>query len=289
MKDTEIKVNGKCVGEYDMCPDDNRPDWNIHDKNDPRYVKNRPIEWWHPYGAPVGQEVDIFGKNTGYMFNVNNVQRGTIAYIVSNTDPGSTSSYRPRLKQVFYNTELKTEYTAYWELNRLGLSKDYQYLTVEDIGSGTNMFGSNRLCTFIDRRRNNCILFKVWAITDPSKLKPEYVNKFTEWGLYVELVNMPRAVDKYCRISFECPYYRRIDPYYLPINFSDTPYMIPNATSADANKILTIGSDGKPVWKITYEVPAATSADAGKILTVGADGVPVWATPTASASTGETT
>ena len=93
----------------------------------------------------------------------------------------------------------------------------------------------------------------------------------------------------------------------IPGQLNITTNAVPASAQADANKVLTVNSSGKPVWGSisipsvdqTYnasstnaqsgtavagalaninQVPASTSADADKVLTVNSSGTPEWAT-----------
>lgn len=93
----------------------------------------------------------------------------------------------------------------------------------------------------------------------------------------------------------------------IPGQLNITTNAVPTSAQADANKVLTVNSSGKPVWGSisipsvdqTYnasstnaqsgtavagalaninQVPASTSADADKVLTVNSSGTPEWAT-----------
>ena len=93
----------------------------------------------------------------------------------------------------------------------------------------------------------------------------------------------------------------------IPGQLNITTNAVPASAQADANKVLTVNSSGKPVWGSisipsvdqTYnasstnaqsgtavagalaninQVPASTSADADKVLTVNSSGTPEWVT-----------
>ena len=55
---------------------------------------------------------------------------------------------------------------------------------------------------------------------------------------------------------------------------------VPSSTSADANKVLTVDSNGTPTWGTAPSgLPASTSADEGKVLTVDSNGDAEWDNP----------
>lgn len=250
MKDTEISVAGKVVGEYDMCPDDNRPDWEQNDPTKANYIHNRPGYKKKLDKVSSYEEIDVISAKSGDIFRMDkdiNSYGGHFLYIaniISGLAKGAPTT-TSRIKQVFYNTEIEREYTAYWNL-------DYS-CPVEDLGSGASnsTIKQNRVCTI---QYDGSVLFRVYLVTDTDYLQDKYKSKFTKKGVYLEFVKMPRAVAKYCRLSFEVYYYYQIDRNYLPL--PSPVFMIPNVTTADAGKVLMIGSDGKPAWTT---LPTSTS------------------------------
>lgn len=56
-----------------------------------------------------------------------------------------------------------------------------------------------------------------------------------------------------------------------------TARLLPDASSIDANKVLTVNASGKPEWATaTVELPSYSDADAGKVLQVQNDGSLAW-------------
>ena len=240
MKDTEITVAGKVVGEYDMCPDDNRPDWDQNDSTKANYVHNRPGYKYRLNNVCTQEAVDVISAKSGDIFrmdkdvNANGGDFLNIAYIIYYLrDFGP--AYKARIKQVFYNTDIKHDYTAYWDMNNT--------CPLVDIGSGPSnkVLKQNRCCTI---QYNGSTLFRVYLIANSEFLNDEYKSKFTKNGVYLEFVNMPRAVAKYCKLSFEAYRHVQFDTSYIPRQA----FLVPEPTAADAGKVLTIGSDGKPAW-----------------------------------------
>lgn len=243
MKDTEIKVNNKTVGEYDMIPDDNRPDWEQDDNESPNFVKNRPMYKTMNQSVSSKTPVDVISAKTGDIFRMDedvNQYGGnyiSIAVIISGLTKRAPTT-ASRIKQVFYDPRVKGERIIYWNLNYPS--------TVEDIGNGTSdiVTTQNRVCIIKD---DDMIYFRVYLISDVKYLQDQYKSKFAKNGIYLEFVEMPNHVAKYCKLSFEAWYYHRLDANYLPL--SSPVFMIPEAPSTDKNYVLTIDPVGRPFWE----------------------------------------
>lgn len=277
MKDTEIKVNNKIVGEYDMIPDDNRPDWEQDDLTKANYIKNRPGYKYRLEAVCTKNPVDVISAKAGDTFRMDedvNSYGGHAIYIgIINVHlQDRYPIYRSRIKQDFFNTELKAKYTAYWDLNNTG--------NVLDIGSkaGNSTIHINRS---VDAQYQGESFFRVYLVTDPAYLKDEYKTRFLKKGVYLEFLKMPRAVAQYCNLSFETYYYRQFDGNYIPRQA----FLVPEPAADDEGKFLTTDNNGKIVWDVLPDiVPAATAADAGKVLMIGSDGKPTWTTLPTSTS-----
>ena len=240
MKDTAITVAGKCVGEYDMCPDDNRPDWEQNDPTKANYVHNRPGYRERVQDLCSAQEVDVISKTSGFTFKADNgTTIGRIASVVDSLKKRN-HIYRVTIRQEYVDTA-KGEYTYNWEMSNVSTN------IIEDIGTPHTtwpMLYPNKVCNITS---GNEVIYRVYFITDPTLLFDEYKNRFTEIGIYIEFVKLFARASKYCRISLETWKYNQLDAHYIfapPIIF-DIPSTV---TAADAGKVLMIGSDGKPAW-----------------------------------------
>lgn len=247
MKDTEITVAGKVVGEYDMCPDDNRPDWEQDDVEKPNYVKNRPGYRTRLDKVCTKTPIDVISAKPGDIFRMDediNSYGGHQIYIgyINRFLKDFGPIYMSRIRQEFFNTDIKYNYVAYWNLNNTCI--------VEDIGTGgDNVTKSNKCC---DISYEGSTFFRIYLIANAQYLKDNYKTKFTKNGIYLEFLKMPKAVAQYCKLSFEAYYYHQFDTSYIPRQA----FLVPEPTAADAGKVLTVGSDGKPAWTT---LPTSTS------------------------------
>lgn len=108
----------------------------------------------------------------------------------------------------------------------------------------------NRVCTIAD---DDMIYFRVYFVSDVKYLQDQYKSKFAKNGIYLEFIEMPSHVAKYCKLSFEAYYYHRLDANYLPL--SSPVFMIPEAPLIDKSCVLKIDSVGRPFW--TFAPPFA--------------------------------
>lgn len=129
MKDTEIKVNNKTVGEYDMIPDDNRPDWDQDIQEATNFVKNRPMYKTRNNSVSSKTPVDVISAKTGDIFRMDedvNQYGGnqvSIVAIISGLTKSAPTTMS-RIKQVFYDPRVKDERIIYWNLKYPSLVED---------------------------------------------------------------------------------------------------------------------------------------------------------------------
>lgn len=75
-------------------------------------------------------------------------------------------------------------------------------------------------------------------------------------------------------INVAMPAIEKIDPIYLP----DDICSVPESTTSDAGKVLTVDDNGVAVWEVQEkELPAASTADDGAFLRI-VNGAPAWVT-----------
>ena len=276
MKDTEININGKRVAEYDICPDDNRPDFDENDSNSPTFMHNRPCHKEKVDSVSSYKEIDVISAKSGDIFRLDkdiNSDDGaslTIAYII--TDLKSYApEYKVRFKQVYRRANLNGEFSTYWDLNST--------FPIMDIGSGDeSIFRQNRVCAIQHKGSDT---YRIYFVVNKKYLNEEYKSKFTKNGIYLEFVK-PYQLDasEYCRMSIETYHYHKFDPSYIP----NRAFLVPEPVSDDKGKFLRVNPNGEPEWQ--DDIPEATAADAGKVLMVGADGKPVWTSLPTSTGTG---
>lgn len=241
MIDTEIIVNGKCVGKYDMLPDDNRPDLEQSDDKAPNYVHNRPM---YCHGVPTlcSTEVDLISKSSGYMFKTDVSDSTAWLYQLAEALKKYRQSYAPTLKIAYYDTNFNRDFVVKYVLNNA--------LSVENMIS-TQVSGSNpqyNQCLACTVKRGTSILFYVYVVMNDTLLQFEdkYKDRFDGPGVYIELVNLMPMAAKYYKVSLETKLYSTMNMNFLPLN--DSVLEIPAATASDAGKVLMVDSTGKPVW-----------------------------------------
>ena len=277
MKDTEININGKRVAEYDICPDDNRPDFDENNPNSPTFMHNRLAYREKVDSVSSYEEIDVISAKSGDIFRLDKdiISHGgdslTIAYIITGLK-SYAPEYKVRFKQVYRRANLNGEFSSYWDLNNT--------FPIMDIGSGneSSIFQQNRVCAIQD---DGSDAYRIYFVVNKKYLNEEYKSKFTKNGIYLEFVK-PYYLDasEYCRMSIETYYYHKFNPSYIP----DRAFLVPKPVSDDKGKILRVNPNGEPEWQ--DNIPEATAADAGKVLMVGADGKPVWTSLPTSTGTG---
>lgn len=277
MKDTEITVAGKVVGEYDMCPDDDRPDWDQDDNEAPNFVKNRPAYRKRLDSLCTPTPVDVIQAKNGDIFRMDDDswpvigRRVLIGYINSFLLKRDYAPiYMGRIRQEFFSTNVKANYARYWDLHGT--------YAISDIGTGGNhVMKSNTRCIVSD----NVKLFAIYFIGDPQYLYDSYKTMFTTTGIYLEFYNLPQGAAKYCKTTFEAYYYHQFDASYIPRQA----FLVPEPAASDKNKVLATDANGKIEWQTgAADIPSATAADVGKVLMIGSDGKPAWTTLPTSTS-----
>ena len=277
MKDTEININGKRVAEYDICPDDNRPDFDENDSNSPTFMHNRPCHKEKVDSVSSYKEIDVISAKSGDIFRLDKDVSSNggaslfIAYIISGLK-SYAPAYKVRFKQVYRRTNLNGEFSSYWDLNNT--------FPIMDIGSGdaSSKYQQNRVCAI---QKNKSDAYRIYFVANMKYLNEEYKSKFTKNGIYLEFIkNYHLDASEYCRTSIETYCYYVVDPSYIP----NRAFLVPKPVSDDKGKILRVNPNGEPEWQ--DDIPEATAADAGKVLMVGADGKPVWTSLPTSTGTG---
>lgn len=239
--DTEIIVNGKCVGKYDMIPDDNRPDLEQSDDKAPNYVHNRPM-YCKDFPLLCSTEVDLISKSSGYTFKADVDDSTGTLYLLAETLKKYRQSYAPTLRIAYYDTNFNRDYAVGYVLNN-ALSVENMLST--QVSGPDSKYHQNLVCTV---KRGTDTIFYIYVVMNDTLLEFEdkYAGRFDGPGVYIELVNLMPMAAKYYKVSLKTKLYSTMNMNFLPLN--DSVLEIPAATASDAGKVLMVDSTGKPVW-----------------------------------------